>query len=205
MATAAISMKPNGERQCTVPNCDRPHDAKGYCRKHYARWKRHGDPELAAREVGAPAQFMIEKVLMQPHGDDCVLWPFAKLGRGYGQIKINGQHVPAHRVVCAILNGPPSTPMHQAAHSCGKGHLGCVNPRHLRWATPAENSADRIEHGTHMRGSEAPHCKLTEDQVREIRRAPVGTSLVELGRKFGVTPDAISAIINRKSWAWLDA
>ena len=32
-------------RICTVPDCDRPHVAKGYCRAHYYRVKRHGDPQ----------------------------------------------------------------------------------------------------------------------------------------------------------------
>lgn len=29
---------------CTVPGCDRPHLAKGYCSAHWQRWKKTGDP-----------------------------------------------------------------------------------------------------------------------------------------------------------------
>lgn len=29
---------------CTVPGCTGVHEARGYCQKHYRRWKRHGDP-----------------------------------------------------------------------------------------------------------------------------------------------------------------
>ncbi len=29
---------------CTIEGCGRAHDAKGLCRAHYRRWKRHGDP-----------------------------------------------------------------------------------------------------------------------------------------------------------------
>ena len=29
---------------CSVESCENPHSAKGYCPKHYQRWKRHGDP-----------------------------------------------------------------------------------------------------------------------------------------------------------------
>lgn len=29
---------------CAVSGCDRPRRARGWCQKHYLRWKRHGDP-----------------------------------------------------------------------------------------------------------------------------------------------------------------
>lgn len=35
------------ERGCGVPDCTQPHHAKGYCKVHYARLRRYGDP-LAA-------------------------------------------------------------------------------------------------------------------------------------------------------------
>lgn len=28
---------------CKLSDCDSPHGSKGYCSKHYKRWKRHGD------------------------------------------------------------------------------------------------------------------------------------------------------------------
>lgn len=31
-------------KTCSVPNCDAKTDARGLCRKHYQRWKAHGDP-----------------------------------------------------------------------------------------------------------------------------------------------------------------
>lgn len=31
-------------RRCTVPGCAGQHVARGYCRPHYVRWRRHGDP-----------------------------------------------------------------------------------------------------------------------------------------------------------------
>lgn len=33
-----------GGRCCTVAGCERVHKAHGYCRTHYRRWQRHGDP-----------------------------------------------------------------------------------------------------------------------------------------------------------------
>jgi hypothetical protein len=34
---------------CSVEGCHEDHDAKGYCHKHYNRWKRHGDPLVTKR------------------------------------------------------------------------------------------------------------------------------------------------------------
>lgn len=81
-------------------------------------------------------------------GDDCLLWPFSKSNKGYGTINHDGRNLTVSRFLCAEVNGPPPTPDHVAAHSCGRGHTGCVNPRHLRWATRTENEADKIIHGT---------------------------------------------------------
>lgn len=29
---------------CSVEGCDDPHTARGFCKRHYRRWRRHGDP-----------------------------------------------------------------------------------------------------------------------------------------------------------------
>jgi hypothetical protein len=29
---------------CTVPGCELPHEANGFCNLHYLRWKKYGDP-----------------------------------------------------------------------------------------------------------------------------------------------------------------
>lgn len=33
--------------------------------------------------------------------------------------------------MCELVYGKPPMPKHQAAHNCGKGNLGCINPKHL--------------------------------------------------------------------------
>lgn len=30
--------------ECSVSGCDRPVDARGFCKAHYSRWRKHGDP-----------------------------------------------------------------------------------------------------------------------------------------------------------------
>lgn len=35
-----------GERTCSVEGCDGEHLARGFCRKHYLRWWKHGEPTV---------------------------------------------------------------------------------------------------------------------------------------------------------------
>jgi hypothetical protein len=37
-------------KTCSVDMCLKPHEAHGYCEKHYARFKRHGAPVLVTKE-----------------------------------------------------------------------------------------------------------------------------------------------------------
>jgi hypothetical protein len=37
------------KKVCSVENCERKHAAKGYCKRHYSRAKRHGDPLAGAK------------------------------------------------------------------------------------------------------------------------------------------------------------
>lgn len=135
-------------------------------------------------------------------GDECLIWPFKRDRDGYAHTKHDGRDVRVPRLVCTDRHGPPPTPEHQAAHSCGKGHLGCVNGSHLGWKTASENQADRLIHGTHNRGERHNMAKLTEADVLAIR-ATSGVPQTKLAEQYGVSSTAISDIIRRKKWAWL--
>src|SRR5437879_1542174 len=93
---------------------------------------------------GAAMAWIVAHVNYQ--GDDCLPWPFSRLN-GYGRGGHNGTPFYANRMMCEKAHGPPPTPEHEAAHSCGNGPQGCTNPRHLSWKTPSANQLDRAEHG----------------------------------------------------------
>jgi|VirMetMinimDraft_7_1064189.scaffolds.fasta_scaffold103182_2 hypothetical protein len=135
-------------------------------------------------------------------GDDCIDWPFANCPHGRGIVQTKGVAFSAPNFMCRAAHGNPPTPKHHAAHSCGNGHNGCLNPNHLRWATPRENESDKILHGTLRKGTDINTNKLSEDQVIEIRNSKLKG--IELAKIYDVTPVAISAIRTRKNWAWLE-
>ena len=41
-------------RGCSIPECPHPHVARGWCWRHYQRWRRHGDPLLGGRPAAKP-------------------------------------------------------------------------------------------------------------------------------------------------------
>jgi hypothetical protein len=185
---------------CSVEGCGKPRHSKGFCPSHYERWKLHGDPSAGRTPKGSLINF-VENIARPYSGDACLPWPYSRTGQGYGKLKIGNGYIVASRYVCIRAHGEPPTPQHQAAHSCGNGRLGCVNPRHLSWKTPIENDADKMRHGTINRGERNPAAKLTESQVREIRSLAGHLTRAQISEMYGICPMAISRINARKSWA----
>lgn len=133
-------------------------------------------------------------------GDACLIWPMCRDDKGYGLVSIDRKSRKASRVMCEMVNGPPPTPAHQAAHECGNGHEGCVHPQHLFWKTPAENQADAVRLGHIARKPGEPKFKLTAEQVSEIRALKGCMTQTELGLIFGVTSRHIGKIHRGVTW-----
>lgn len=188
-------------RGCKVDGCAGLHHAKGYCSKHVQRVKAHGSVEgsgvkRAAR--GAGIAFLREAVAHT--GDECLIWPFGVKPGGYPLVYWERKNWGAHRLVCLLSHGEPPRGRELAAHSCGNGHLGCVNPRHLRWATPSENEADKVSHGRAVRGERHPLSKLTEAAVSDIRAKRGIETQVALAARHGVSQAAVSRVQLGNGW-----
>lgn len=109
-----------------------------------------------------------------------------------------------HLLVCEAFHGPKPTPKHEVAH--WDGDPGNNVPANLRWATRAENMADKIRHGRVSRtsGEIDGMSKLKTADVIEIRRrAAAGESQRVLAREFGVKQPTISNIFTRTTWGHL--
>lgn len=187
---------------CTIEGCRNPVTKKLMCNAHYLRSYRHGDPHHKTRaDNGEPSRWL--RSHMDHDGAGCLTWPFAKGRDGRGRIQ-NDVSPQAHRAMCILVHGDPPSERHEAAHSCGKGHEACVHPRHLRWATPVENTADQVVHGTLCRGEGKASAKLNEGDVRDIRGLKGRYSQRAIGEMFGVDGETVGNIHRRETWAWLE-
>ncbi len=190
-------------RECLVTNCQKPVAHRGWCSAHYHRWLRYGDPLAGRTFEGTPLKYF-QAFVVPYRGSDCLIWPFGKNPSGYGTIGHNGTRHLVSRLVCESINGLPPTPSHEAAHSCGNGHLGCCTPAHLSWKTRTANQADKVRHGTTNRGARSHTAKLSAAEVRKIRALSQSVTQHALAKQFKVSRGAISHIVYRTSWAWLD-
>lgn len=185
---------------CKIPGCGKTAQTREWCTAHYKRWRRHGNPLSGTTPQGAPLAFLESALLM--YTDACILWPYTKNDAGYGQVWCDGQLKRASRVVLERKLGRPMVSGTHAAHAPGICHNpACINPRHLREASIADNMADRLLDGTSNRGSRHGLSKLTEDDVISIRSDPRTQRVI--ASEFGLDQSTISDIKRRKSWSWL--
>ena len=187
-------------KTCSVENCNAGAKGRGLCSKHYQRMQRHGSADTVLTNAGSPKEFAFRA--SQSKSFECIPWPYSKSVKGYGQIRLRNRLYNAHRYVLLITHGePPLSGMHAAHDPTHCTSRLCVNPRHLRWATASENSADRNISGTMTRGEEVAVSKLTEKNVLSIRAD--NRLQRDIADEYGVTQQAISRIKRGEDWAWL--
>lgn len=188
---------PDGPKKvCSEEGCGGKVKGRGFCGKHYQRAYLAGSAMPPSKRDLKVSFF--ERAL-QCNTDECIEWPFGKRGAGYGQTYLTGKSDGAHVYICRIAHGEKPSVKDQVAHSCG--NRLCVNPRHLRWATRAENEADKIKHGTNNNGMRNVRAKLADDAVMEIRNRRGVETQKELAKRFGVSVSAICDIQVGRSWA----
>lgn len=155
----------------------------------------------------------------------CREWgPRSRRG-GYGRLWDGLRLADAHRLSHEVNVGPIPDGK-DCLHRCD--NPPCIEPGHLWCGTHQENIADMVAKGRHLagrergaakvrgqpnlsgRGSLHKRAKLTEDQVRAIRRRLVaddgGTkrnSPSWLAREFGVSDSLIRGIGSGRNWSWL--
>lgn len=141
--------------------------------------------------------------------DECWPWTAGTDQHGYGKLSA-GRGVrlmrKAHRISWEIANGTPGK-LH-VLHRCDNPN--CVNPAHLRLGTHAENIAEMDARGRRGGnglpfGEDHGNAKLSEDDVREIRRLSAGgMSQRALARRFGVSRCPIRRVVRNEGWTHVE-
>ena len=124
-------------KTCSIPECEKTlgsHGARGWCGTHYRRWQRHGSANATSRIVGDDiARFWghVEKT------STCWNWAASTDSQsGYGEFRLNGKTVAAHRVSYVWSKGQVEEGL-EIDHRCH--NRACVNPEHLRPVTRKQN------------------------------------------------------------------
>lgn len=113
--------------------------------------------------------------------------------------KTRGQYL--HILVCEAFHGPRPAG-HLVAHNDGR--VENCKADNLRWATPKQNHADMVRHGTRRNGERAVGAKLTEAVAAEIRSIR-GLSHRELAARFGISKSRVQAVRSGACWCADDA
>lgn len=119
--------------------------------------------------------------------------------QGYGQVIHKGRHYLVHRLSWA----------HAKQLDPGKGLVlhrcdvpGCINPDHLFLGTARENTLDMLKKGRwkgpSLEGTKNPAAKLSEAQVKEIKRSSETTT--NLARQYCVGRTTIKEIRAGVRW-----
>jgi hypothetical protein len=116
----------------------------------------------------------------------------------------NRRRAYVHHLVLETFVGPKPDGM-EACHFPIQD-VGCNRLDNLRWDTHLNNVREQRSWGGGSPGEKNGRAKLTEDEVRKIRRlyATGKYRQVDLGNKFGITQDSVSGIILRKTWAHVE-
>ena len=100
-------------KACKIPGCDDPRDARGWCKAHYERWRRNGDPLLLKRPARDP-------ICTVPGCED------DHYAKGYCQLHYHQWYA---------YGDPEYSPQIQRELTCSI--QGCDEPHHARgWCEP---------------------------------------------------------------------
>ena len=163
--------KPSGHtptRHCTLPNCNQPHEAKGYCRKHYERQRRTGTTKQTT-----PQTFEERLWAKVNKTGDCWLWTAATTTNGHPQMGENRIIKAPHRILWERQNGPLK-PRQEIHNTCGNKR--CINPHHYKALPPLTDNPS-----------------TTIKQIQQL--AALGYPLEQQARLAGINKDRPRAAI----------
>jgi hypothetical protein len=131
--------------------------------------------------------------------DECWLWQGLK-HEGYGRFYFKGRRVYVHRLSWEWANQQEIPKGMLVLHTCDQS--SCVNPAHLQLGTQAENMRQMKERGRSRAGERNALAKMTDAQVKEIRRIANEGKLKhkEIAALVGVSVSGVRKVIYGTRW-----
>ncbi len=110
-----------------------------------------------------------------------------------------GRYVQVNRCVCAAFHGPAPSARHEAAHLNSDSLINRED--NLSWATPKENCAHKVLHGTNPQGERNGCARLRDADIDPLfDRYISGDKAADLGAELGVSAGAVKAVVARRTW-----
>lgn len=126
--------------------------------------------------------------------DTCWEWQASTRRDGYGQFRFRGTMWAAHRVAYLLEVEEPDN---HVLHTCDNKR--CVNPAHLYEGSHSDNMQDfhdRQRGEVNHQGERNPNAKLTDADVREIRRrSQSGETYSSIADDYDVTSHHIGKLV----------
>lgn len=145
---------------------------------------------------------LLERSKAHPSG--CIEWGRTRRWDGYGLKAAkcaDGKWRPrqAHRLAWELERGPVPDGLY-VMHKCD--NKACVNVEHLELGTHQQNTRDAFARGlvNTARGEDHGNAKLTELQVREIKRSLPSESNTHLARLYNVTAVCVRNVRIGRTW-----
>ena len=136
--------------------------------------------------------------------ETCWEWIGGISDQGYGTLFFDRRirRVYAHRIAWIMFRGSIPKGLH-VLHHCD--NRSCVNPGHLFIGTTDDNLKDMARKGRSARGTKNGSAKLTDSNVRAIRKAyALGqANQYELASEYAVSQTTISEITRGDHWRHL--